>query len=160
MTTVREVIRHLRDGGTLLIFPGGNVEPDPALLPGASAAMSRWSRSLDLILRQLPDTQVLLTIVSGVLSPKWLRHPFVRLRRGSRERQLLAEFVQIIQQMVFGIRSSRTPHITFGQPVIASELRQNEPSGELLPGVVERARRLLAEHVTVVGQQTEYELQA
>lgn len=159
MTTVRETIRHLRAGGALLIFPGGNVEPDPALLPGAAEAMKKWSRSLELILHQLPDTQVLLTIVSGVLSPRWLHNPFTRFRHGKRERQVLAEFGQIIQQMVFGIKSSRIPHISFAQPITAAELRKAAGADGLLAAVIESAQRLLAEHLAQVGQQTEYELQ-
>src|SRR5215208_3711940 len=30
---VRAATRHLRDGGAVLTFPGGRIEPDPAVLP-------------------------------------------------------------------------------------------------------------------------------
>src|ERR671912_2319023 len=32
---VRAAARHLRSGGSVLTFPGGRIEPDPAVLPGA-----------------------------------------------------------------------------------------------------------------------------
>ena len=51
MNTIRNSIRHLQRGNSLLIFPSGRVEPDPAVLPGASQAMSNWSPSLELILK-------------------------------------------------------------------------------------------------------------
>src|SRR5215213_10886443 len=40
---VRAAARHLRGGGTVLTFPGGRIEPDPAVLPGAVEALDRWS---------------------------------------------------------------------------------------------------------------------
>lgn len=150
-TTVRETMRHLEAGGALLIFPRGQVEPDPALLPGAAEEMGGWSRSLELILRRHPDTQVLITIVSDVLSPRWLHHPLVRLRKEARERQLLAEFLQIIQQMVLGIRSGRIPQVTFGPPVTVAELVKGDSSPGLLPSIIELARRLLSEHLAVAS---------
>jgi hypothetical protein len=145
-TVVREMIRHLDDGGSLLIMPSGNVDPDPAILPGAPEALNRWSPSLELILRRRPETQVLVTIVSGVLSPRWLHHPLVRFRKGARERQLLAEMLQTIQQTVFGRRLSFTPRVTFAQPITGAELQDRGGSGSLLASLIERAQAVLAEH--------------
>jgi hypothetical protein len=148
-TALREALRHLDADGALLIFPSGRVDPDPAILPGAYEALSTWSRSLDLILHRLPNTRVLPTIVSGVLSPKWLHHPLVWIRRGAREQQLLAEFLQVIQQMVFGLRSSSMPQVTFGSSVTAAELDRGDGSTSFLGSIVERAQRLLAEHCEI-----------
>ncbi len=39
---VRSTIRHLEDGGAVLIFPSGRVEPDPAILPNAREALQNW----------------------------------------------------------------------------------------------------------------------
>jgi putative hemolysin len=36
---VQSTIRHLRSGGSVLIFPRGRMEPDPAVLPGALESM-------------------------------------------------------------------------------------------------------------------------
>src|SRR4028119_1624128 len=44
---VRVAARHLRSGGAVITFPGGRIEPDPAVLPGASAALDDWSGSVD-----------------------------------------------------------------------------------------------------------------
>ena len=91
MTSLRNAIRHLKQGSSLLIFPSGRVEPDPAVLPGASQAMSTWSPSLELILRQVPEAQVLITIASGVISPRFLESPLVRFWREKRDPQTVAE---------------------------------------------------------------------
>lgn len=38
MTAARAAVQHLRAGGVLLLFPSGNLDPDPACLPGAPEA--------------------------------------------------------------------------------------------------------------------------
>ena len=81
MRGVRQAIRHLRSGGALQIFPSGVVDPDPDLLPGAYKALDNWSPSIELMLKKAPDSQLLVTIVSGVLSPGWLRNPITRLQK-------------------------------------------------------------------------------
>ena len=60
---VRAAARHLRGGGAVLTFPGGRIEPDPAVLPGAVEALG----SLVLERRPLraPRYQVLWS------SPSW-----------------------------------------------------------------------------------------
>jgi hypothetical protein len=42
-TAMRRAVTHLRAGGALLTFPAGEIEPDPAALPGAVQALERWS---------------------------------------------------------------------------------------------------------------------
>jgi hypothetical protein len=48
MQVVREVIRHLRNDGAILIFPRGSIEPDPAWMPHPEAEFDQWSRSLEI----------------------------------------------------------------------------------------------------------------
>ena len=43
MNALRSAIHHLQEGGMVMIFPSGRVDPDPALLPGASEALNGWS---------------------------------------------------------------------------------------------------------------------
>ncbi len=144
MGVIRESIRHLRAGGALLIFPRGQVEPDPGLLPGAEESLQEWSPSLPLLLRRVPEARMLLTIVSGVLAPSCLRHPLTRLRNGLQPRQLMAELLQISQQMVFGRRFGLTPTARFDEPVTAAELSDGRDTQSMLAGIAARARGLLA----------------
>lgn len=146
MATVRAVIRHLRDDGAVLILPGGLISPDPDLIPGAEEHLDTWSSSVEVVLRQVPQTQMLVGIVSGVLAERCWRHPLTRLRSRRKERQRLAEFLQVISQMLFGARYDLAPRVSFAGPVRVQELvADNEV--EIMPALVERARELLVEHM-------------
>jgi len=81
MVAIRAGIRHLRDGGALLIYPSGIVDPDPDLAPGLAESIDTWSGSLDVFLRRAPQTCVVPTIVSNVLSRRYFDNPLVRIPR-------------------------------------------------------------------------------
>lgn len=123
VSVARTSIRHLLSGGALLIFPSGRVEPDPAAVPGALEALSAWSPSVELFLRRVPQTKVLVTIVSGVLSPFFLRNPLIRLWKGIRDPLVIAEVTQVITQMLFSKWVRLKPSISFGLPKTVDELR-------------------------------------
>jgi 1-acyl-sn-glycerol-3-phosphate acyltransferase len=142
---VREAIRHLEGGAALLLFARGQLEPDPATMPGAEAELAHWSRSLQLFLRSVPAALVVPAIVSGVLARESLRHPLTWVRRGRVERQRLAMIIQFIRQMQ-GKRVSLVPRVTFGEPLPGRALQ-----GDPLPAVVASARGLLALHTPPSG---------
>jgi hypothetical protein len=152
LNVVREAIRHLRQGGALLLFPGGNVEPDPALVPGAEEALGRWSQSIGHILRAVPQTKVLLGMVSGVLSNKVLQSPLSHIVAEEKDRQKLAEFLQVAQQMLFPWSIRLFPRLTFGHPFTVQEASRSLEPRPLTEGIVARARRLLADHVDWSGR--------
>ena len=117
MKVVRAAIRHLRDGGAVLIFPSGGIDPDPAVMPGALAELETWSPSLNVILRQVPSARVLITMVSGVLHPGWIHSPIIKIRNGRRNQQRAAEFFQIIQQLLFPNSLQINPSVYFAKPM-------------------------------------------
>lgn len=145
MLAARMAIRHLKAGGALLTFPTGRVDPDPALLPGAAQALEDWSHSLELFLRQAPETNVVVTIASGVLAAGPLRNPLTRLAVEPWKRQRIAEYVQLIQQLAFRRKFDLRPRISFGAPASASELAR-DPAGARA-ALLDRARVLLEEHM-------------
>lgn len=141
--TLRASIEHLRSGGSLLIFAHGEVEPDPEMSPGAWESIQDWSRSVEIMLRRVPESGLQVTIVSGVLARKFLRSPIVRIRKSPARRQKLAEVIQLSQQMVFP-RSVRTHiHVSFSEPVKGMDLVKQE----VMPGLVRIARMLLEDHL-------------
>jgi putative hemolysin len=145
--SLRSMIRHLRDGGSVLIFPSGNVDPDPAVLPGADRALEGWSRSLDLLLRSVPETRVLLSIVSDVVLPTLVQNPLTRLRKELRDRQKVAEFLQVSLQMLLRWGPRLTARLSLGEPLDAAELqRRGEGQGPTY-ALVENAKGLLADHL-------------
>jgi hypothetical protein len=147
MGVVRAAIRHLRSGGSLLIFPTGRMDPDPAVLPGAAQSLKAWSKSLQIFLQGVPECRLVLTTVSGVLAESSLNHPLVKLRSKVRDRQRVAEFIQVMLQLFWKYRLKVCPRITFDQPVGASELYQQAHEQPLLPVITARAEALLAAHL-------------
>jgi len=97
LAAVRRAVDHLRSGGALLTFPAGEIEPDPAVLPGAVDALSRWSDSSLRLLRFVPDCTVVPLVVSGVLQPRAQRSLPARLVRRRREdRERFAAMLQVL----------------------------------------------------------------
>ncbi len=114
---VRVATRHLRDGGAILTFPGGKIEPDPAVLAGAVEALEDWSESLDLFARLVPGLTVVPAVVSGVLSPTALRNPLTFVRRRPRDREWLAATLQMLTPALRNV----TTRVAFGRPVRAED---------------------------------------
>ncbi|MGL4649627.1 MAG: lysophospholipid acyltransferase family protein, partial [Caldilineaceae bacterium] len=94
MNALRSGIRNLRQGSSLLIFPTGRTDPDPRRIAGAGEAIENWSPSVELIVNKAPETQVVVTLVSGVVSRPILNNPLLRLRKQQLERQKLAGTIQ------------------------------------------------------------------
>ncbi len=131
---VRAAARHLRGGGTVLTFPRGRIEPDPAVLPGAVEALEHWSSSADLFARLTKGLAVVPVVVSGVISPSALRNPLTHLRRRKRDREWLAA---TLQMLVPALRDVKV-RVEFGRPVYAG-------AGEVVGDAVTRETRRLME---------------
>jgi 1-acyl-sn-glycerol-3-phosphate acyltransferase len=114
---IKTATRHLRGGGAVLTFPGGKIEPDPAVMPGAVEALKHWSASVDLFARLVPDLVVVPVIVSGVLSPTALRNPLTLLRRRKEDRDWLAATIQMMMPALRNV----TTRIAFGRPIHADD---------------------------------------
>ncbi len=145
MMVVRKVIRHLQDGGAVLIFPSGSIDPDPALSPKAAHDLANWSPSIELMLRRVPQTRILLTIVSGVLSARWRWNFFVRMLGDDHKQRSVAEVLQIIQQMVFPNTVHVAPRLSFANPLTTEELVATGQG--MLDELIERARSLMEDHL-------------
>jgi hypothetical protein len=143
---LRESLRHLAGGGALLIYPHTEVEPDPETMTGAREALAEWSRAVEIMLSRVPETRLQLAIASGILLPRFIRSPLVRLRTSAARRQKLAEFLQISWQMVFPERVRPCLHLSFAAPIDRAAL----PAGRPMPAIVEMARRLLESHMAAV----------
>jgi hypothetical protein len=107
--------------------------------------LGKWSPSLEVMLRHVPQTRVLLTVVSGVLSTHWRNNPIVRMLGDDHKQRSVAEFLQVIQQMIFPNSLSVTPRLTFSDPLTTDDLAQFGPG--LLDGMVNRARCLMEDHI-------------
>jgi hypothetical protein len=154
-TAARSIIRRLRDGGAVLIFPSGHLDPDPVRSPdGAAEGLADWSRSVALVLRHVPQSRLLVAVVSSVLAPGFLSHPLTRLAPRGWERQKLAEVLQLIQQLLFRTRYGLVPRVSFGEPVSAEALSAGKTRDELVQAIADQARHVLALHQASAGRAT------
>lgn len=114
---LRTAAAHLREGGALLTFPAGEIEPDPAVRrTDARRSLAGWSRSPELLARLVPGLTVVPVSVAGVLSRRALDGPVPRLRRTVDDRELTAATLQILLRD----RSIR-PSVRVGVPLTGSD---------------------------------------
>jgi hypothetical protein len=151
MDVIRKSIRYLQDGGALLIFPSGRLDPDPSIYSDAGEGLKRWSRSIEVFLKKVPETQLVLTIASGVLSKEFINHPFTKLFKNDHEQRRIMEFMQVIRQMVKGKPVELHPKVTFDKPLIQNDLQKNT-GGISETGIQVIAMQLLAKHIELYYQ--------
>jgi len=142
MQVVRKAIRHLNDGGALLIFPRGGIEPDPEFMQTPDCEFHHWSRSLEVFLNHVPGLQILVTIASGVISQSAFHHPITWFGKHRPDKQRLAFLYQLTRQMISGGELfGLTPCVTFGEIVKAHN------HTHLLAEVEQAACRTLQSHM-------------
>lgn len=144
MLAVRAAIRHLQQGGAVLIYGSGHIDPDPAVYNEASDHIEQWYSSLNLFLRIVPQTRILLSIVSHTLSPKWAYHPITWLRKKGMEKRRIAEFGQVLQQLFTPGSLYLSPRLSFAPPITVNDLPGDQNP---LPALIEKAKLLLTEHI-------------
>jgi hypothetical protein len=152
MLAARHGIQHLRNGGALLLYGTGLIDPDPAVYPDADKWIDRWLPSIDIFLRAVPEIRIVLSIVSGVVSAKWASHPITWLKKIDWQKRRLAEFSQIIQQLWRPGTLFLTPSVSFSDPLTIQDLATAGLDGDrFLPAVISRGKTLLADHCLRYG---------
>ncbi len=147
LQTVKATIRQLEQGGAVLLFPRGDVEPDPSVSPGAEQSLLRWSNSIEMFVRRVPQTVTVVAIASGILSPSWYKNPLINRWKKYEQRQKVAEIFQISAQLLTGKVPDVTPMVTFSPPLTIADLGgEDSPEGILYNNMLEQARKLLAHH--------------
>lgn len=147
VSAIRQSVRQLQDGGALLIFPRGILEPDPAVMAGAETTISEWSPSIELFLRKVPEARLVITIVSGLIAPSSLRNPIVRLGRNPAERQTVVEIFQMIRHIYLPRSLRVSPKLTFDAPRSALELFEQFGKRGVMQEIVQSAQQLMSTHL-------------
>lgn len=112
--SVRAAIQHLRAGGTVLTYPAGRIEPDPASDPAdAQAALERWSPSATYLARRVPDLRVQPIAVSNVIATRYRRHWLARQAASAHDRDAVAAALQVLSAPPHGAH----PHLAMGAAV-------------------------------------------
>lgn len=154
LLVIKGAVEHLKRGGSLLQFGSGLIEPDPATHLVGADVFEKWSPSIEILLRKVPETQVVPTIASGVLLERFFHHPLVKLRRDSMDKRRLAEFIQIIQQILFPKTVVARPQISFGPPFTLEDLEKKASNRRILPAVIESIKDQLEQHLIWLKSKT------
>ena len=152
MVALRQAVEHLNRGGILLQFGSGLIEPDPAIRSVGDKVFEKWSPSLEIMLRKVPETKVVPAIASGVLLEHFASHPLTHLRQGEMDKRRLAEFIQVIQQLLFPRSVNARPQISFGPAMTLSNLEAESADRRLMGAVIARVKAQLADHMAWIGR--------
>lgn len=136
ISVLRSIAAHLRAGGAVLTFPAGEIEPDPACMPGALRALERWSDSAGFFARLVPEACIVPAIVSGVIAAPSLRHPLTRLRRKQKDREKLAASLQIVVRTFAPRMWPVHVKVQFGAPLAPASLVELRDPGKITAAVV------------------------
>jgi len=148
MSAARGALRHLKTGGTLLVFARGTMDPDPAFMPGSEIELTRWTSSLGLFLRSVPQTKLAVSMISGVLSQKYINHPATLFRRGRVNKQRLSEFFQVMYQLLAPGKLMVSPSLSFGPPVTLDDLgvKDRKDINKITDEVIKKAQEQFQFH--------------
>lgn len=145
LTVVRQVTRFLQAGGAVLICPAGQIEPDPAVMPGAIESLKTWSDSLGLFMRLAPHSVIVPTVVSGVIHKPSLHNPLTHLRRAQKDRERIAATIQAALQSRGWIKNRMHVKVEFGTPLRAADFMESHPS-LITRAVTEAVKLMLMRH--------------
>ena len=148
MGAVRQAIRHLKDGGALLVFARGTMDPDPAFMPGSEEELTKWTSSLGLFLRKVPQAKLAISLVSGVLAQKYINHPATLFRNGRVNKQRLSEFFQVMNQLLFPGKLMVSPSLSFAPSLSLEELGNHKDLKEITGEIVKKAQEQFETHKT------------
>jgi hypothetical protein len=115
---LRGAANHLRQGGALLTFPAGTIEPDPSLR--VVEPLAGWSDSSDWLVRLVPETIVLPIAVSGVISRTAHQHRIAKRFSDPKEREWAAATLQVLCRY---LRDTKT-RVVIGEPLSSAQFGQ------------------------------------
>lgn len=141
MRAVRGVSAHLRNGGSALTFPAGEIEPDPLVYTGTLDALSKWTDSAGVFIRFARDVKIVPVLVSGVIWKKAARHWLTHFKRTRVEREKVAAALQLLALILRDARPN-TVHVQLARPVTLDEVGSTDSSA-IHKVVLERMRGLI-----------------
>lgn len=140
VAAMRRAARHLGEGGALLHFPAGRIEPDPAFLKPNEEPLATWHPGTGALVRAAASQggRVAAAIVSGVHSPRAKALFVTKLA----ERRGITTIAPILQAALPGFRDV-VVRVRVSAPRLAAELLslgvEARQGGEA--AITERVRR-------------------
>ena len=150
-STLRAVVSHLKPGGAMVYLASGHRDPDPAVFPGAEKGIDDWLNVYELLFNYVPELKVQPVIASGIVSEYWARHRITRLRRKQIDRHRLAEFGQVISQLLNPGKLLISPAVSFGKAVSRDDLLREKTGEDIQAGIIGLGKELLRSHAQHFG---------
>jgi 1-acyl-sn-glycerol-3-phosphate acyltransferase len=119
---IRKVLSLLKEHHCVLIYPGGDLELDPALFPKSGKLLRDWSRSIGLIISRLPDVVVQPVIIRGTISSQAWKSRLARISRSVTTRLQIAMVLQIAMQQIKHDAYPVQTTLIKGDPIRVKEL--------------------------------------
>jgi len=116
ISTLRAILRQLRAGHTVILFPAGEIEPDPALRPNAADTLADWSASFERLARHVPGLQIVPVAVGGVISQTALQNPITQLYTTPKQRDWVAATLMALFPRYRRVQVT----VRYGQPIHAA----------------------------------------
>jgi hypothetical protein len=148
MGAARQAIKHLQDGGALLVFARGSIDPDPAFLPGSEEELNHWTSSLGLFLRKVPRTKLAISMVSNVLAKDFIHHPATLFRKGRVNKQRLSEFFQVMYQLMAPGKLKVSPDLSFAPAFTLEDIGSHRDLKLITKEIIKRAQNQLRIHTS------------
>lgn len=150
---LRDIVEHLKSGGAMIYLISGHRDPDPANFAGAESGMDNLLPVYDLFFNKVPDLKVQPALASGIVTKRWSNHLITKIRRDQIDRQRLAEFGQVITQLLNPGKLLVTTAVSFGKAVSRDELLQMNPGLTTHEAMVQMCKELLRNHARHFGFQ-------
>jgi hypothetical protein len=126
IAVVKRIRKHLDQGGAVLTFPAGKIDPDPGVYRGAIEALQQWTDSAGVFLRLSPETVLLPVVVRGVIWEKPAHSPILKLLQPNQEkREKLAVALQLIAHVTIGLNPLDVV-VQIGKPIRFSPAESRE----------------------------------
>lgn len=121
MNAVRKATTHLRNGGAVLTFPAGKIEPDPDVYSGALESLNDWTDSAGVFMRLAPETRIVPALVRNVLWGRVVKNPITRFKHDRFEREKLGAAFQLLAHVLLDLRPLDVK-VQFGKPLTSLEI--------------------------------------
>jgi 1-acyl-sn-glycerol-3-phosphate acyltransferase len=141
---LRKMISLLREGNSLLIYPGGDLETDPDLFPGSRDNLREWSKSIALLLCKLPDVILQPVIIRGTVSQQaWKSWVARLLGRTTFTRLQVAMIYQIAAQQIWRSAFPVQTRLIKGPPLSARQLNSRLEVDSVHEGIIRVLHEIL-----------------
>jgi hypothetical protein len=122
---IRKLLSLLKNQKCVLLYPGGDLELDPALFPNSGNLLRDWSRSIALLLSRTPEALVQPVILRGTISSQLWKNKLVRIGKSITTQLQIAMIAQIAFQQLKRDAFPVQTTLIKGKPLHARELDKN-----------------------------------